>query len=552
MFQIIFDRRKSINQYVMLIGVIIANTGYLSIACSTVLEEAILGLKMSYVGGCFLPMFFFLTICEICHIRVKSVFKVIMYLAQTALFSIICTIGRNGLYYKSTELCIRDGVGFLNREYGPLHALCPLSMYGYVIMSVTVVIYALHKKKSVNKKGLFRLLIFFIIATVSYGVEKLLDFELEIVPLVYTLLIIISMVYVYEANFFTVNENKNIIDKQLENLGFVTFDSKMRYMGCNETAEEIFPELRDFKVGYPIEKTGRDFKTAIIDVLENYSENVKSGDSSEKNTPSFERNRRKYDTIVYPLYKNRKKCAGYTVEIKDETEHYKALAISEDYGAKLAHDVEKKTGQIREIQQKTILGMAQMVESRDLSTGGHIKRTSEVVRIFSDRLLESDMDFDKEFLDLVVRSAPMHDLGKIGVDDAILRKQGKFTDEEYAKMKIHSEIGADIVKQVLTGVEEERFVEVAINVAHYHHEKVNGKGYPSGLSGDDIPVEARIMALADVFDALVSKRCYKESFSFDKAFDIIKTDSGTHFDAGLAEVFLKCRPELEEFYSSDV
>lgn len=200
------------------------------------------------------------------------------------------------------------------------------------------------------------------------------------------------------------------------------------------------------------------------------------------------------------------------------------------------------------MQEKVILGMAQMVESRDLSTGGHIKRTSEVVKIFSEELLKNEMGFDEKFLQLVVRSAPMHDLGKIGVDDAVLRKQGKFTDEEYEKMKKHAEIGARMVKEILTDVEEEQFVKIAINVAHYHHEKVNGRGYPQGLKGNEIPIEARIMALADVFDALVSKRCYKEAFSFDKAFTIIKEDSGVHFDAALAEIFLKCRPKLEEFY----
>ena len=181
-------------------------------------------------------------------------------------------------------------------------------------------------------------------------------------------------------------------------------------------------------------------------------------------------------------------------------------------------------------------------------TGGHIKRTSTVVRIFADELLKADLGFDPVFLHLVVRSAPMHDLGKIGVDDAILRKQGKFTPEEYAKMKEHPAIGARIVKEVLTDVEAPDFVAVAVNVAHYHHEKVDGTGYPCGLKSTEIPVEARIMALADVFDALVSKRCYKEAFSFDKAFSIIAQDAGTHFDPELASVFLRCRPQLEHFY----
>lgn len=144
----------------------------------------------------------------------------------------------------------------------------------------------------------------------------------------------------------------------------------------------------------------------------------------------------------------------------------------------------------------------------------------------------------------------MHDLGKITVDDDILRKQAKFTPEEYEVMKTHAAAGYEIVKKILTGLEEDQFVEIAANMAHYHHEKVNGQGYPDGLKGEEIPIEARIMALADVFDALVSKRCYKEAFSYDKAFSIIKEDAGSHFDQKLAEVFLTCRPQLEELYDS--
>ena len=117
-------------------------------------------------------------------------------------------------------------------------------------------------------------------------------------------------------------------------------------------------------------------------------------------------------------------------------------------------------------------------------------------------------------------------------------------------MKNHSAEGARIVKQILEGVEESEFVTIASNVAHYHHEKWDGSGYPEGLSGEDIPLEARIMALADVFDALVSKRCYKEAYSYDKAFEIIEGSVGTHFDPNLGRIFLKCRPELESLYDS--
>ena len=143
----------------------------------------------------------------------------------------------------------------------------------------------------------------------------------------------------------------------------------------------------------------------------------------------------------------------------------------------------------------------------------------------------------------------MHDLGKITVSDSVLKKQGKYTEEEYSEMKKHAAEGGRIVDSILSGVEEEDFVEIAKNVAYYHHEKWDGKGYPNGLAGQEIPLEARIMALADVFDALVSKRCYKEAFSYEKAFSIIEESLGSHFDPELGRIFIECRPELEAMYS---
>jgi len=140
----------------------------------------------------------------------------------------------------------------------------------------------------------------------------------------------------------------------------------------------------------------------------------------------------------------------------------------------------------------------------------------------------------------------MHDLGKIAIDDDILRKPGKFTEEEYNEMKRHTTEGARIVSSILEGVEDDEFVEIAKNVALYHHEKYNGKGYPTGVSGEQIPIEARIMALADVFDALVSERCYKKAFTFDQAFEIIRNDLGEHFDPHLGKIFIECRQDLEK------
>lgn len=221
-----------------------------------------------------------------------------------------------------------------------------------------------------------------------------------------------------------------------------------------------------------------------------------------------------------------------------------------EYNARLEDEVKKKTEKIELINDTLIFAMADMVESRDLNTGGHIKRTSEVVRILANEMQKSpEYSSMEDFFSRVVKAAPMHDLGKIAVDDVILRKPGKFTAEEFNMMKSHSEKGAGIVEKILADFDDEEFRKIAVNVAHYHHERLDGSGYPMKLSGNSIPFEARIMAVADVYDALVSKRCYKDRFSFEDAKNIILEGMGTQFDPKLKPYFEAVRPELEAFYT---
>ena len=201
--------------------------------------------------------------------------------------------------------------------------------------------------------------------------------------------------------------------------------------------------------------------------------------------------------------------------------------------------------------ENTIMGIATMIESRDNSTGGHIKRTSMGVKfLVSEMKKENEFNLSESFYKNVIKAAPMHDLGKIAVDDAILRKPGKFTPEEYEEMKKHSAEGAKIIAEILDESVEKEFRQIAINVAHYHHERIDGTGYPLGLKGDEIPIEARIMAIADVYDALVSKRVYKDKFSFEKAYEIIMEGMGSQFDKRLEKYFIASRKKLEEYYSS--
>ena len=331
--------------------------------------------------------------------------------------------------------------------------------------------------------------------------------------------------------------------EKIKEYGYIVFDNKYRYISANDYMKEIFPEIKNWEVDHDIPKTDSELYKDVVQKLYQWNE-------TEENKKTIQIGEQFFRLDIRELSYNKKGKVGYLVELTDQTLEKKYYQTIEQYNANLEKEVEEKTENIIHIKDMMVLGMADMVESRDNNTGGHIKRTSSVVKVFSARLKKhcDVLGISNDFLRQVEKAAPMHDLGKIAIDDEILRKPGKYTEEEYAQMKKHAEEGARIVENILQGVEEYNFVEIAKNVAHYHHEKWNGKGYPEGLSGTDIPVEARIMALADVFDALVSKRCYKEAFSYDKAFAIIKESMGEHFDPELGRIFLECRTDLEALY----
>jgi putative two-component system response regulator len=240
---------------------------------------------------------------------------------------------------------------------------------------------------------------------------------------------------------------------------------------------------------------------------------------------------------------------GYIITFTDDTANRRYISLLDSYNESLKQQVDEKTKHIVEMHDNLIMSLAMMVESRDNSTGGHIKRTSAGVRILVEEIVkEGVIPLSQEFCNDVIKAAPMHDLGKIAVDDAILRKPGRFTDDEYEKMKMHAEEGARVIHQILINTDDESFKTIAENVAHYHHERWDGSGYPEKLAGENIPIEARIMAIADVYDALVSKRVYKEAFDYAKADRIIIEGMGTQFDPGLKSAYEKARARLEEYY----
>ncbi|MCR5184593.1 MAG: HD domain-containing protein [Bacilli bacterium] len=219
--------------------------------------------------------------------------------------------------------------------------------------------------------------------------------------------------------------------------------------------------------------------------------------------------------------------------------------VTQDMNAELLNQQKR----IAEMQMKITTGLANLIESRDGETGKHVARTSEYIKVLVEDCRAEGVYADvltDHYIELLYTLAPMHDVGKILVSDKILKKPGKLAPEEYEEIKKHAVFGGDVVRQVLAGVTDEEYLSFASDIATYHHEKWDGNGYPKGLKGEEIPLCARLMTVADVFDALVSRRCYREALPMDQAIRLMKEKSGNHFDPKIAEVFLKHKEKYIE------
>ena len=400
--------------------------------------------------------------------------------------------------------------------------------------------YSLKNKNHVSRKNLWALIGMQVMTIAIFFIGREMVPEVEVTTLIYVVDGLILIYLSRRVNVYSLEDNViSFLDKQ-NNYGYIMFDKRLNYLGANDLAIDILPELKTCKIDRPIKNCQTlAFLKTEIDEFEQLDDAVFELDKDDEHYEGH------INSIWYA-----DKAVGYVFEIENATDRYKYTKLLSEYNNKLIDEVEEKTTHIQNMQSKILLGMADMLENRDGNTGGHIKRTSNVIKILIDTIIEHNMlQLEPQFCKAVIKSAPMHDLGKIGIDDKILRKPARLTDMEFEVMKTHAEKSGELVESILKDVEDEYFVTIAKNLARHHHEKWNGAGYPDGLKGEEIPMEARIMAVADVYDALVSKRCYKDAMNFEQAYEVMMESMGTHFDPQMEEVFVKSRKKLEEYYS---
>ncbi|MBQ9867562.1 MAG: HD domain-containing protein [Lachnospiraceae bacterium] len=544
----IWHKHFDVNFSMIFTIVPISCIGYLFFSLSKNLGEALFAQKIIYIGGCFLQLFILFGVFNLCGIVIKKWIKLLLFVLCTLFYLSVLTAGYTDLFYGKVSFKLIGNTPVLIKEYLWLHTVFQFFVIFFFLIVLITICYSWFKQRQVPRTIIHLLLIPEVICIACYFVGKVFSMSFDPVPLGYVLAQLLYIFIIKRANLYDVSNTA--IDSMFreQSIGYISFDFKYRYLGSNDTARKIIPELYHLAVddvfGYKqSERKVRHFLDSFKhDNNRNsfiYSLHDSDGDTEDEKI---------YNVNVNYLYDGAAK-RGYIVTFTDDTANKKYIRLLDNYNEKLQEEVEAKTKSVIEMHDNLIMSLAMMVESRDNSTGGHIRRTSDGVRILIDEIKkEGTLQISDEFCKDVIKAAPMHDLGKIAVDDAILRKPGRFTDEEFEKMKHHASEGARVIHEILLHTDDESFKIIAENVAHYHHERWDGSGYPEGLKGEQIPLEARIMAIADVYDALVSQRVYKEAYDMEIANKIITEGMGSQFDPALKNIYEKARPRLEEYY----
>ena len=558
-FALVLFSRRGTNTLEILISVCImlSNIGYFILSCSRNLHEAVLANSLCYLGGVFLPLLIVYVLIDCSGSSIPTWFSVSILAINIVIFLSTLLTDRLPFFYTAIKFVPGDPVQLI-KEPGTIYYI------RYIVLAVelglaaffTILTYLGRRSASFRIMMIYAGSLFGVLLV--YLARRIFNMRYDLIPFFYLSCTILLDYVVARSTIYNVNLSVQEKIDELSTYGYLVFDRKFRYVGSNSVCEKFFPEIKNVRIDSKI--IAKDY--ALKDLLKWVVKNATESAAAKKTQGKFKKaitindknpsERRFLETeMSFIHFGLENHVSGYLVEITDVTEQHNMIETMSWKGESLRREAEKQAKKAKSMQMSTILGMAAMIESRDDSTGGHINRTSECVALFVNRLRQlDDYNMSESYWDAVINAAPLHDLGKITVDDAILRKPTGLTEYEYEQMKQHAANGAKIMGKVLEDVDDKEFVSVATNVAHYHHEKYNGTGYPDKLRGENIPFEARIMALADVFDALASRRYYKEPMSYDEAFEIIRQELGHHFDPHLGRIFISLKDDIIILYES--
>ncbi len=544
------EYQSELNFFISL-ALLLRSYGQLRVAGAETLEVALFADKVFYFGSAFLPTFLFLAVARLGKIKLPKIIEGIAMLYSTIIMLLALTIGKSKIYYSEVYL-VHHSSGYvtIGKEYGPLHFLYTLMMICYAVGFAWLLFKAFKNKNSISRRVITTASYMAIIVIVFYAVGRFVETEISLTSVVYLIATIVCIRVMADAEIHDLNGCILEAMNGNEDEGVVVFDANEKFINSNEKAREIYPEIKDLLIGKPVPQNFGPFYKQIASRVKELKYDMYNPEDNE----IIQVGDRKYEVNLNEVnLRSGDEAIGTFVEIEDVTIRENIAEVEARYSKELEEDVEKKSQEIKEMQRRLVLGLATLVESRDSSTGEHIVRTERGIKIFADQLKESDkMKLDPLFLTFVCEAMPMHDLGKIAIDDDVLKAEGNYTPEQEKIIRTHTEEGAKIVRKILAGInitpEENRFTEVAVNIANYHHERWDGSGYPAGLRGKEIPMEARIASFIDAVDSFIDENPSKENVTFDQAFDSVVNGIGTKFDPDLGAEFVKCRQKLKEIY----
>ena len=403
-------------------------------------------------------------------------------------------------------------------------------LYGAIIIQVAMLIHSIVKKRSVSRKNLYLLFGLEVMNVSLFFVGRLINADFEVMPALYVFNGWFFLIIHHRIRLYNIEESVAEALQKTHTNGYIMFDDNLNYVGCNKMAESVFPQLEKCYIDYPV-KDIPELEEALKALPKDEKEYITTFTTGERH---FECrfNRRLYKNKVY----------GYMLELIEDTTKWKHINYLSDNNTELEQTVReqnaeliKKQEAIEEIFLQTVTALSEAVDAKDRYTSGHSKRVAEYARMLSKR-----MGMSEEEQDEIYRAGLLHDIGKIRIPVEIINKAGKLTDEEYNIIKIHPVTSYNILR----GIAGSNLIAIA---AKYHHERYDGRGYPNGLSGDTIPLAARILAVADTYDAMTSNRSYRKALPQDVIRSEIEKGKGTQFDPDIAELMLQMIDEDKEY-----
>lgn len=539
-FEVVYVSRQRNSRMQTLLLIVMYSTmvnvvGYTLEMEATTRELAIQSLKVTYVGKPFILFSLYLFVMEYCGVSVSKRRRNILFLISLTVTILVFTNDFHRLFYSSIDFT--DGGLFPHMiiHHGILYNLYTAFLCYYFLGMIIVCIrkYRRHESQLIQKQILIllMLIIFSMFCLAAYLLNLTAGYDATAMAYLVAVFFFERLMRKYGL-FDTLTLAK---DEAIDNMknGLIVIDIYGNLVYTNAEASKVLDCIKTCE-----------HREKPVEYLETLAANGKPLFISQKLAPELE-DISGNENYVYEL--------SLRDIIHDEANYGQMLIVTENtdhyyYTARLRDEVDKKTKEVVSIQRDIIGSFAAIIEARDGITGQHIKNTGNLVRVLVN-LMKDDARYSNiitsDYAQMVADAAHLHDIGKIAIPDSILQKKGKLTDEEFAIMKTHPQEGARILDITLKGLESDSYYQIAHDMALYHHEHYDGKGYPTGISGCSIPLSARIMAVADVYDALRSKRHYKDGFSKEKSVEIIRESMGTQFDPTIASIFLEHIDEME-------